>query len=88
MKKLQSVEEIKDIEDSRSIPGIEWKLEIDRSEAAKYGADITLVGNFIQMLTKGFKISDYRPFGSEEVVDIVVRYPEEFRNLARWIICG
>ena len=83
LEKLQSVEEIRDIEDSRSIPGIEWKLEIDRSEAAKYGADITLVGNFIQMLTKGFKISDYRPDGSEEEVDIVVRYPEEFRHLAQ-----
>ncbi|MBX2882790.1 MAG: efflux RND transporter permease subunit, partial [Granulosicoccus sp.] len=72
-----------DIEDNRPLPGIEWILDVDREQAARYGADISLVGNAIQMITSGFKLADYRPDDAVDEVDIRVRFPAEERNLSQ-----
>src|SRR5690606_13616930 len=39
-----------DIEDDRSLPGIEWRIEVDRAAAARFGADVLTVGNAVQMI--------------------------------------
>ena len=70
-----------EIEDTRDIPGIEWRLAVDRAQAAKFGADISLIGRYVQLVTKGMKITDYRPDDSDEEVDVVVRYPVALRTL-------
>ncbi len=70
-----------DIEDNRPLPGIEWQVRVDRTQAAKYGADITIVGNAVQMVTKGIKVTDYRPDDSDEEVDIMIRFPYVKRGL-------
>lgn len=67
--------------DNRPLPGIEWQLQVDRAEAAKYNADVTVIGQSIQLITNGLKMGEYRPDDSEEEIDIVVRYPEELRSL-------
>ncbi|MDG2243007.1 MAG: efflux RND transporter permease subunit [Rhodospirillaceae bacterium] len=67
--------------DNRPLPGIEWQLQVDRSEAAKYNADVTVIGQSIQLITNGLKLGEYRPDDSEEELDIVVRYPEELRSI-------
>jgi len=72
-----------DIEDSMPLPGIEWRVQIDREQAARYGADVGLLGNAVQMLTGGIKVTDYRPDTSDDEVDIRVRYPLSERNLER-----
>jgi len=69
------------IEDDRDIPGIEWRLKVDRAQAAKFGTDVALVGNYVQLVTKGLKITEYRPDDSDEEIDVVVRYPEAYRKL-------
>ncbi len=79
--KLESMEGLKDIEDSRAVPGIEWEIGVDRAQASKFGVDIALIGNFVQLVTKGLKISDFRPDDSDDEVDILVRFPEEYRSL-------
>jgi multidrug efflux pump len=33
------------VEDTRPLPGIEWRMQVDRAQAAKFGADVALVGN-------------------------------------------
>ena len=63
------------IEDSRPLPGIDWTLVVDRTQAAKYGIDISGIGNTIQMTTGGYKIGEYRPDDSEDEIDIRVRFP-------------
>lgn len=68
-------------EDTRPIPGIEWQLNVDRAEAAKFGADVSLVGNVIQLVTNGIKLGDYRPDDSDEEIDIRVRFPSDYRSL-------
>ena len=43
------------------MPGIDWRLEIDKAEAAKYGIGVGAVGPAVQLVTNGLKITDYRP---------------------------
>jgi multidrug efflux pump len=79
---MDSLEGLRDIADTRSLPGVEWKLEVDRAQAAIYGADVTQVGTVVQMVTNGLKIAEYRPDDAEEEVDIRVRFPEQYRGLS------
>ncbi len=74
---------IMNIEDSRPLPGIEWQIKVDRAEAARFGADISLVGAMVQLVTNGIKIGEYRPDDSDDEIDIRVRYPEGSRSLAQ-----
>jgi len=78
---MQKLGGFTDVEDSRPLPGIEWQLKVDRTQAARFGADITVVGNAVQMVTNGIKVSDYRPDDADDEVDIIVRLPEKSRDL-------
>ena len=81
---LQALEEIgdfRDIEDSRPLPGIDWELDVDRAQAAKFGLDITTIGSYIRMVTNGLLIAQYRPDESDDEIDIVIRHGSEARTL-------
>ncbi|WP_421723462.1 efflux RND transporter permease subunit [Bauldia sp.] len=71
-----------DVTDSRPLPGVDWLVDFDRSEAARFGADASLLGQAVQLLTQGVKIADYRPDDAEEPIDIRVRFPAHERTLA------
>ncbi|MGB0466942.1 MAG: efflux RND transporter permease subunit [Pontibacterium sp.] len=68
-------------EDDRPLPGIEWRILVDREEAGRYGANIALVGQAVRLITNGIKVTDYRPETSDDEVDIMIRFPEDKRNL-------
>lgn len=70
-----------DISDNRALPGVEWRLQVDRQEAARYGADVALIGNAIQLVTSGIRVAGYRPDDATDELDIRVRYPLDQRNL-------
>ncbi len=81
---LAAIDEIggfRDIEDSRPLPEIKWELDVNRTQAAKYGLDIVSVGDYVRMITNGLKISEYRPDDSDEEIDIVVRHDKDQRTL-------
>ena len=78
---MQSLGGFKDIEDDRALPGIEWRLVVDREAAARFGADIALIGSAIQMITNGFRVAEFRPDDTIEEVDISIRFPAQQRNL-------
>ena len=80
---LETQPDVVNIEDSRPLPGIEWQIKVDRAEAARFGADISLVGAMVQLVTNGIKIGEYRPDDSDDEIDIRVRYPEDSRSLAQ-----
>ena len=80
---LEQHEAVTNIEDSRPLPGIEWQIKVDRAEAARFGADITLVGAMVQLVTNGIKIGEYRPDDSDDEIDIRVRYPADKRSLSQ-----
>ncbi len=78
---LQSTDWVKNLNDGFNSPGIEWELKVDRSEAAKQGIEISTIGNAIQMVTHGLKISEFMPEDSDEEIDIVVKFDEKYRTL-------
>jgi multidrug efflux pump len=73
--------EIRDLDDGQPLPGIDWRIEVDNAEAAKYGAGIGAVGSAVQLVTNGLKATEYRPVDSDKAVDILVRFPPERRSL-------
>ena len=77
----QKVEGLRDIDDSRDLPGIEFRLNIDKAKASMYGADVSQVGMAVQLITNGIKVGEYRPDRSDDGVDIRIRYPVENRNI-------
>jgi len=72
------------ISDTSSKEGIDWQIDIRRDDASRFAADATLVGNTVQFVTNGLKIGDYLPDDATEEVDILVRYPEEKRDIGRF----
>ncbi len=79
--KLESIEGIIEVEDSRPLPGIEWQLSVDRTQAGRFGADVTQVGAAVQLVTNGVKIGEYRPDDAEDEVEIRARFPETARGI-------
>ncbi len=75
------VADLRDVDDTRSLPGIEWELTVDRAQAALYNADVSLVGIAVQLVTNGVKVGEYRPDRADGAVDIRVRYPSSARGL-------
>jgi multidrug efflux pump len=73
--------DIRDLDDGQPLPGIDWRIEVDKSQAAKYGAGVNTVGSAIQLVTNGLKATEYRPVDSDKSVDILVRFPPERRSL-------
>ncbi len=78
---LDAIGGLIDVTDTRPLPGIEWELKVDRAQAGRFGADITTVGNAIQLVTNGIKLGEYRPDDVDEEVDIRVRFPHGDRSL-------
>ncbi len=78
---LRASPDARDVDDGLPLPGIDWKLQVDKSEAAKFGASPSTVGTAVQLVTNGVKVSEYRPNDTDKAVDILVRFPEDRRNL-------
>jgi len=81
---LNTIVGLTNIEDDRDLPGIEWQLTVDRTQALKFGVDIALVGNYVQLITKGLKVTDYSTEVSDEEIDVVIRYPKHYRKLNQY----
>lgn len=80
--KIAALPDVIDVSNGLPLPGIDWELRVNRGEAARYGASPGAVGAVVQMVTSGLKLSDYRPAGSDDAVDIVLRLPSDQRNIA------
>jgi len=80
---LESVKGLKDVADSRPVPGVEWQVRVDRAEASRFGADISTVGGYVQFVTNGLLLGTYRPDGADDEVDIRARFPSDERDLGR-----
>ena len=78
---LATRSDIRDLDDGLPLPGIDWKIEVDKSEAAKYGAGVNTVGSAVQLVTNGLKATEYRPVDSDKSVDILLRFPPDRRSL-------
>jgi len=79
---FDTVPGLKDIEDTRPLPGIDWQVDVDVEEAGRYGADVAAVGAMVQLVTRGLLLDTMRVDSSEEEIDIRVRLPKEDRLLS------
>jgi multidrug efflux pump len=78
---LSQMPAVRDLDDGLPLPGIDWRLQVDKAEAAKYGANINSVGTAVQLVTNGVKVTEYRPSDTDKAVDIIVRFPSDRRSL-------
>src|SRR5690606_12322140 len=68
--RIAQVPGVIDISDGLPPPGVDWALEVDRTKAAQYGISPSSVGTVVQLVTTGLKLTDYRPAGADDAVDI------------------
>ena len=80
---LAKRKEIISVSDDRSLPGIEWRMDIDRAEASKFGVDVNMLGNVVKLVTTGITLGDFLPDGADDKIDILLRFPVEQRNLGQ-----
>jgi multidrug efflux pump len=78
---LRQRADTRDVDDGLPLPGIDWTLQIDRAEAAKFGTSPAAVGTAVQLVTNGVKVTEYRPNETDKSVDVLVRFPEDRRSL-------
>ena len=71
-----------DIEDTRPLPGIDWKINVDVEKAGRYGADVATVGVMVQLVTRGVLLDTTRLGSADEEIEIRVRLPEQYRVLS------
>lgn len=80
--KLADIPDVIDVANGLPLPGVDWELQVNRGEAARYGASPGAVGAMVQLVTSGLKLSDFRPAGSDDAVDIVLRLPPDQRTIS------
>jgi multidrug efflux pump len=73
--------DVRDVDDGLPLPGIDWRIEVNKGEAAKYQANVNTVGTGVQLVTNGTKVTEYRPSDNDKAVDILVRFPPRLRSL-------
>jgi multidrug efflux pump len=78
---LDKLGKLRDVEDTRPLPGIEWDLDINREVASRFGANAQSIGTAVQLVTNGIMVGKYRPDDSQDEVDIRVRYPSGSRGI-------
>ena len=86
LKKLEvtlnnNLDGIKDIEDTRPLPGVEWTVNVDREKAGIYNTDVATIGSVIRLVTNGVLVGNFRPDDSEEEIEIRARLPKSDRNI-------
>src|SRR5262249_12495458 len=57
--------ELRDVEDTRPLPGIEWNVDINREMANRFGVSTQAIGTAIQLVTNGILVGKYRPDDSQ-----------------------
>ncbi|WP_424973697.1 efflux RND transporter permease subunit [Dinoroseobacter sp. S124A] len=79
---FEATEGLRDVEDTRPLPGIDWQIDVDVAAAGRYGADVATVGAMVQLVTRGILLDTMRVPSSDEEIEIRVRLPEEDRVLS------
>ncbi len=78
---MNEIKGFTNIEDTLPLPGIQWEMQINQAQAAKFGVNIASIGGIVQMMTRGAIVSTYMPVDSDEELNIIARFPKKFRAL-------
>lgn len=81
VEQMQADPRIREVADNRPLDGLEWRIDVDREAATRFGTDLATVGSSIRLITNGLKIGSYRPDDADDEVEIRARYPFNGRDL-------
>ncbi|MEM9048867.1 MAG: efflux RND transporter permease subunit [Pseudomonadota bacterium] len=76
---MQNTPGLIEVDDTMPLPGIDWEITVDVEQAGRYGADVSIVGAMVQLVTRGVLLGSMRLDTSDEEVEIRVRFPEDER---------
>ncbi len=71
------------ITDERPVPQIEWEITVNREKAGQFDISVAEIGQMVKFVTNGIIVNTYRPDDADDELDIVVRFPETYRNLSQ-----
>ena len=80
--RIAQIDGVIDISNGLPPPGVDWAIRVDRAMAARYNVSPAAVGSVVQLVTNGLKLSEYRPAGADDAVDIRLRLPDDRRTLS------
>ena len=83
LERMRKTDGLVEIRDDRSLPEIEWELNVNRELAGQYGLNVSVIGNFVKLVTNGIKASEYRPDDVTDEVDIMLRFPPKNRSISQ-----
>jgi multidrug efflux pump len=78
---MDRIGDITDISDTRSLPGVDYQIRVNREEASRFGVNIDQVGQAVRLLTTGITVSEFRPGDTGDSIDIKLRVPGASRTL-------
>jgi len=78
---MDGMTKLRDVEDTRPLPGIEWDLKVKRDVAQRFDVSTQAIGAAVELVTDGIFVGRYRPADSTRLVDIRVRYPSQDRGI-------
>lgn len=78
---MDNMQGLKNVTDDLPRQTVEWVINVDLSQASKFGITSGEIGNQIKLLTEGLKLTSYRPSHTRDEVDIVLRFPKADRTL-------
>lgn len=70
-----------EIRDTKPLETIDWSIKVNREEASLLGASIASIGTLVRLVTNGVKMGSYIPDNASEKVDILARFPHNYRNI-------
>ena len=80
---MQEIGGFINVTDDRPVPQIEWNLAVNRELAGRYDIDVSMIGQVVKMISNGIIVNTYRPDDADDEIDIITRFPREFRNLSQ-----
>ncbi len=71
------------VEDTGPAGGVDWSIDFDRNQIARFGVSVDDIGTMVKLVTNGVYVGTYHPPHLDEEVDIRLRFPEKDRHLTQ-----
>ncbi|WP_236708266.1 efflux RND transporter permease subunit [Anaplasma phagocytophilum] len=80
-KEMSASQGFRGVSSDNPVSGMEWVMMVDRKKADVAAVSVSMIGQYIKMLTDGLLVGTYYPKDSTDGVDIIARFQEKHRSL-------